>query len=48
MQAGIAGMAASFWGECKRVSNARIKTALGVALAYPTYREGLRTLIGSS
>jgi nucleoside-diphosphate-sugar epimerase len=47
VQAGIAGMAASFWSECKRVSNARIKAALGVALAYPTYREGLRTLIGS-
>jgi nucleoside-diphosphate-sugar epimerase len=45
-QAQIAGMAASFWGECKRVSNARIKAALGVALAYPTYREGLRALIG--
>ena len=43
-EAGLAGMAASFWAECKRVSNARIKSALGVRLAYPTYREGLRVL----
>ena len=47
-RAGHADMAASFWAECKRVSNARIKTALGVALAYPTYREGLRALIASA
>ena len=38
------GMAASFWGECKRVSNRRIKDELGVALAYPSYREGLAAL----
>ena len=43
-QAGLSGMAASFYGENKRVRNARIKQDLGVALAYPTYREGLRAL----
>ena len=43
--AGLTGMAASFWVECKRVSNARIKGALGVELMYPTYREGLRALL---
>lgn len=42
--AGLAGMAASFWAESKRVSNARIKADLGVELMYPTYREGLRAL----
>jgi nucleoside-diphosphate-sugar epimerase len=47
-RAGLGDMAASFWAECKRVSNSRIKTALGVALAYPTYREGLRALISSA
>src|SRR5215471_941429 len=47
-EARLADMAASFWTESKRVSNARIKTALGVALAYPTYREGLRALILSA
>ena len=40
----LKGMAASFWAENKRVSNARIKSALGVELTYPTYREGLRAL----
>jgi nucleoside-diphosphate-sugar epimerase len=47
-RAGLGDMAASFWAECKRVRNTRIKTALGVALAYPTYREGLRALIASA
>jgi nucleoside-diphosphate-sugar epimerase len=47
-RAGLGDMAASFWAECKRVSNRRIKTELGVALAYPTYREGLQALILSA
>ena len=37
-------MALSFYGESKRVRNARLKTELGVRLRYPTYREGLRAL----
>ncbi len=36
--------AVSFYGESKRVRNARIKSVLGVTLLYPTYREGLRAL----
>ncbi|MEZ5853300.1 MAG: SDR family oxidoreductase [Hyphomicrobiaceae bacterium] len=40
-EASLSPMAMSFYGECKRVDNARIKTSLGVQLAYPTYREGL-------
>jgi nucleoside-diphosphate-sugar epimerase len=43
-EAGLAGMAASFWAESRRVANARIKGDLGVQLLYPTYREGLRAL----
>jgi nucleoside-diphosphate-sugar epimerase len=39
-------MARSFYEECRRVSNARIKTELGVQLAFPTYREGLRAVVG--
>lgn len=39
--ANLSAMGRSFYGENKRVSNARIKRELGVALAYPTYREGL-------
>lgn len=43
--AGLSDMARSFYGECKRISNARIKDELGVALKYPTYREGLGSQI---
>jgi nucleoside-diphosphate-sugar epimerase len=45
-QAGLTGLAASFWGESKRVRNGRIRGDLGVDLVYPTYREGLRALAG--
>ena len=38
-------MARSFYAESKRVSNQRIKSELGVELAYPTYREGLAALL---
>ena len=44
-EAGLKGMAASFWAESKRAGNARIKADLGVELTYPTYREGLRALV---
>lgn len=37
-------MARSFWLETKRVRNERIRRELGVALSYPTYREGLRAI----
>jgi hypothetical protein len=39
--ADLTPMARSFYSECKRVSNARLKEALGMALAYPNYRDGL-------
>ncbi len=45
-EAGLTGLAASFWGESKRVRNGRIRGDLGVDLVYPTYREGLRALAG--
>ena len=38
-------MARSFYAESKRVRNDRIKTELGIALKYPTYREGLADLL---
>jgi nucleoside-diphosphate-sugar epimerase len=38
-------MARSFYGESKRVSNARIKRELGFSFSLPTYREGLRSLL---
>jgi nucleoside-diphosphate-sugar epimerase len=42
----LSPMAASFYAETKRVSNARMKAALGVTLRFPTYREGLRAIAG--
>ncbi|MBW6506499.1 MAG: SDR family oxidoreductase [Rhodobacteraceae bacterium] len=38
-------MARSFYAESKRVRNDRIKTELGVRLAYPSYREGLAAVL---
>lgn len=46
-QAQLSPMAASFYGDNRRVRNARIKTELGVTLKYPTYREGLKALLPS-
>lgn len=40
-------MARSFYAESKRVANRRIKDELGVTLAYPDYREGLKALLAS-
>jgi nucleoside-diphosphate-sugar epimerase len=41
-------MALSFWQECRRVKNDKLKRELGVRLRYPTYREGLRALFNAS
>ncbi len=38
-------MALSFWADNRRVSNKRLREELGVALSYPTYREGLASLV---
>jgi nucleoside-diphosphate-sugar epimerase len=38
-------MARSFYRDNKRVSNRRIKEELGVALAYPDYKTGLKALL---
>ena len=43
-QARLSPMAASFYGESKRVSNALVKREFGYAFRYPTYREALRDL----
>ncbi len=43
-EAVLSPMARSFYADSKRVSNRRIKEELGVKLAYPSYREGLRAL----
>ena len=46
-QADLGPMARSFYAESKRVCNARIKQELGVALAYPTYKQGLAALLAA-
>jgi nucleoside-diphosphate-sugar epimerase len=40
----LSDMARSFYADNKRVSNKRMKEALGVTLQYPTYRDGLRAI----
>jgi uncharacterized protein YbjT (DUF2867 family) len=46
-EAGLSPMGRSFYEDSKRVSNARIKSELGIRLRYPSYREGLAALINS-
>ena len=43
--ASLSPMGRSFYGESKRVGNARLKQALGFELQYPTYREGLLAIV---
>ncbi len=42
--ANLSPMARSFYGENKRVANARLARDLGITLAYPTYRAALTAL----
>jgi|SRR5579871_1278961 nucleoside-diphosphate-sugar epimerase len=42
--AAMSPLALSFWQECRRVKNDKLKRELGVTLRYPTFREGLRAL----
>lgn len=44
-EAELSPMARSFYDETKRLSNNRIKKELGIQLLYPTYREGLTSLL---
>jgi len=45
--ADLSQMARSFYADNKRVSNALIKTELGVRLRYPSYRDGLRAILAA-
>ncbi len=44
----LSDMARSFYRDNKRVSNARIKAELGVSLAYPDYKTGLKALLAET
>jgi nucleoside-diphosphate-sugar epimerase len=43
----LSPMARSFYAESKRVDNRRLRDALGVRLAYPDYRAGLRAILAA-
>lgn len=43
----LSSMARSFYSENKRIANERLKQKLGLALVYPTYREGLGALFAA-
>jgi len=46
-EAELSPMARSFYKANRRVKNDKIKQQLGVKLAYPTYREGLKAIQGT-
>lgn len=46
-EADLSPMARSFYGESKRVANARIKDELGVSLLYPDYKTGLQAVLAA-
>ena len=46
-EAELSPMARSFYDDNKRVSNARIKRELGVCLRYPSYRDGLPSILAA-
>ncbi len=41
----MSDMARSFYAENRRVRNERLKRELGIVLEYPSYREGLRSIL---
>lgn len=43
----LSPMARSFYAECKRVRNDRLRSDLGVRLAYPDYRSGLAAVLAA-
>lgn len=47
-EADMTPMARSFYAESKRVRNDRMKSKLGVVLAYPDYRRGLAALLDTA
>ena len=47
-EAGLSPMARSFYEECKRVRNERIKDELGIQLAYRDYRAGIQSIYNNS
>jgi nucleoside-diphosphate-sugar epimerase len=46
-EAELSPLARSFYADSKRVDNRRIKAELGIRLAYPDYRAGLRAILAA-
>ena len=47
-QADLSPMARSFYADNKRVSNQKMKNALGYRLKYPSYKEGLKAILSAT
>ena len=45
--AAMSPMARSFWADNRKVASARTQAMLGRPWRYPTYREGLRAVLGA-
>lgn len=45
-EAGMSAMAKEFWSDNRRIDNRRMHNELGIALSYPSYREGLAAILG--
>jgi len=44
-EAGMSAMARELWSDSRRIDNRRMHEVLGVALSYPSYREGLAAIL---
>ena len=47
LSSNLSDMVRSFYSECKRVDNSKIKSELISALKYPNYKVGLKALLAS-
>lgn len=48
VESSLPEMTRSFYRDSKRVDNTKMKRELGVRLTYPTYREGLKSLVDTN
>ncbi|MDP6238535.1 MAG: SDR family NAD(P)-dependent oxidoreductase [Alphaproteobacteria bacterium] len=46
-EAGMSAMARELWSDSRRIDNRRMHEVLGVALSYPSYREGLAAILAT-
>jgi nucleoside-diphosphate-sugar epimerase len=46
-EAGMSAMARELWSDSRRIDNRRMHEVLGIALSYPSYREGLAAILAT-